>query len=92
MTIKADPELQHVLGHLSNAIRYTSQGDNEAARYELDSIEGLIFYDTDEAFVGHARGLEHERTQTDTEDRGQEEKSTLSKAEPLPKPETRPAA
>ncbi len=90
MTIKADPELQHVLGHLSNAIRYTSQGDNEAARYELDSIEGLIFYDTDEAFVGHARGLENERTQTDTE--GGEAKSTLSKAEPLPKTETRPAA
>lgn len=83
MTIKADPELQHVLGHLSNAIRYTSQGDQEAARYELDSIEGLIFFDTDEAFVGHARGLENERTQTDTESR--EEKSTLSKAEPLPK-------
>jgi hypothetical protein len=87
MTIKADPELQHVLGHLSNAIRYTSQDNPEAARYELDSIEGLIFFDTDEAFVGHARGLENERTQTDTEtDRSQEEAGALPKAEPLPKP------
>ena len=85
MTIKADPELQHVLGHLVNAIRYTSQGDHEAARYELDSIEGLVFFDTDEAFVGHARGLEH----------GNEEKEPLQKSEPLPEPsaqEEKPAA
>lgn len=79
MTIKADPELQHVLAHLIAAIRYTSEGDVEAARYELDSIEGLVLFDTDEEFVGFTRG----------QDDGEETKAAEPlQGEPLPEPAT----
>ena len=51
MTIKKDPELQHVLAHLWNAIDFTARGESTAAEHELESIAWLIFSDDDAHFV-----------------------------------------
>lgn len=45
MSIKEDAELQHVLGHFWLALEHLARGEDTAALYELDSIEGLIFFD-----------------------------------------------
>ncbi len=59
MSIKEDAELQHVLGHLWLAIEHATQGDNAAARYELDSIEGLIFFDDPDDRVAYLERIDY---------------------------------
>ena len=72
MTIKKDPELQHVLAHLWNAIDFTARGESTAAEHELESIAGLIFWDDDDHFVEFTRG----------DNDGKEEAEPMQEAEP----------
>jgi hypothetical protein len=74
ITIKKDSELQHVLAHLWNAVNYAAKGQPEAAEYELDSIAGLIFFDSDEEFVGFTRG----------DDNGEKKAEPMQEPEPMP--------
>ncbi len=81
MTIKEDAEVQHVLGHMWLALEHLAQGDQAAARYELDAIEGLIFFDDPEARVafleridyGKAEPLQRQATPTPTTGEAEEE-------------------
>lgn len=59
MSIKEDAELQHVLGHLWLAIEHAARGENNAALYELDSIEGLIFFNDPEDRVAYLERLNY---------------------------------
>lgn len=72
MTIKKDPELQHVLAHLWNAIDYAARGEPSAAEHELESIAGLIFWDDDDKFVAFTRG----------DNDGEEEAEPMQEAKP----------
>lgn len=56
MSIKHDPELRHVLSHLANAIEHLAHGSKDAALHELESIEGLIFWESDEEMRAHLEG------------------------------------
>ena len=59
MSIKDDAELQHVLGHLWLAIEHAARGEGNAALYELDSIEGLIFFNDPEDRVAYLERLNY---------------------------------
>ncbi len=60
ITIKNEPELQHVLGHLMEAVEHLSNGQPGAARIELRSIEGLVKFDSPEEMEAHADGEVHD--------------------------------
>lgn len=57
MSIKDDPELAHVLGHLWNAIDFAITGENDSAAYELDAVKGLIFFDDEDARADYLKRL-----------------------------------
>jgi hypothetical protein len=42
--LKNEPELRHVLAHLFYAIRALRNGQLRLSLYELESVEGLIFW------------------------------------------------
>ena len=44
IVILSEPELRHVLAHLVLAIEHAAEGRSRAARMELESVQGLIFY------------------------------------------------
>ena len=44
LRIKSEPELQHILAHLTLAIRALTKKRLGEATYEVDSIDGLIFF------------------------------------------------
>ena len=48
MSIKEDSELRHVLSHIINAIRANAEGNHAQALYEIDAVEGLVMWDTEE--------------------------------------------
>ncbi len=47
ISIKKNPELRHALAHMYYAIECLTRGKLDAALFELESIEGLIFWDDD---------------------------------------------
>ena len=51
ITIKNHPELRHVFAHLALAMDSLANGHPADAMYELQSIHGLIFFDSDEEQV-----------------------------------------
>ena len=59
MTIKDDSELQHALAHIWLAVDYLARGKNKAALYELDSIEGLIFFNDEAERLRHLEGIDY---------------------------------
>ncbi len=59
MTIKDDSELQHVFAHLWNAVDQLARGNNKAALYELDSIEGLVFFNDEADRLRHLEGINY---------------------------------
>lgn len=59
INIKDHPELRHALAHIYYAIEAVSQGNCKEARYELESIEGLIFWEDDEHMTRHLEGKKH---------------------------------
>jgi hypothetical protein len=79
VSIKEDAELQHVLGHLWLAIDHAARGEGNAALYELDSIEGLIFFNDSEDRVaylerlnyGKAEPLQRSTTEENPEETGE---------------------
>ena len=48
IVIKADPELRHVLSHMILALRALAEGHPRVAQYELQQIEGLVFFESDD--------------------------------------------
>lgn len=59
MSIKEDSEVQHALAHLWLAVDYLAKGEPEAARYELDGIEGLIFFADEHERLTYLRGKDN---------------------------------
>lgn len=51
LVVKREPELRHVLAHLYYAIDALRQGLPRLALLELQSIEGLVFWGTDDEEV-----------------------------------------
>jgi len=47
LSIKMEPELRHVLAHMIYAIEALVNGDTAEAQYEVESIKGLVFWDSD---------------------------------------------
>ncbi len=56
LRIKDHPELRHVLSHLHGAIDAMARGERETAQYELESIEGLIFFEDDDEMTQYLKG------------------------------------
>ena len=54
LSIKEHPELRHALAHLYYALEALARGDKSEALYEIRSIEGLIFWDTDEKMTHYS--------------------------------------
>jgi hypothetical protein len=59
MSIKDDSELQHALAHIWNAIDHVAKGEKAAALYELDSVEGLIFFNNEAERLEHLERLNY---------------------------------
>ena len=78
MSVKEDSELQHVLAHLWLALEAVAKGEDKAALYELDSIEGLIFFEDDDDRLDHLERVNY----------GDEKTEPLPEAEPLPEQKT----
>lgn len=57
INIKEHPELRHALAHMHYAIAALAKGNLAEAQYELDSIESLIFWESDEAMAGHLKSI-----------------------------------
>jgi len=57
ISIKMEPELRHVLAHMSYAIEALAKGNLGEAQYEIESIKGLVFWDNDEAMAADAEAL-----------------------------------
>ena len=48
LSIKMEPELRHALAHMIYAIDALAKGEVEEAKFEIESIRGLVFWDSDE--------------------------------------------
>lgn len=48
INIKEHPELRHALAHMFYAIRSLVEGHPAEADFELDSVEGLVFWEDDD--------------------------------------------
>ena len=56
ITIKREAELRHVLSHVINAIEHLAEGAPESALHELESITGLVFWETSAEMRGYLDG------------------------------------
>ena len=59
MSIKEDSELRHVLAHIMMAIKASAEGNHKTALYELDAVEGLIMWDTDEQMNDYLEDIDY---------------------------------
>lgn len=66
MNIKEEPELRHALAHIYYAIEALSNGHAAEALYELKSIEGLVFWDSDDDMTKYTEKW-HEKLQKQEE-------------------------
>lgn len=55
-TIKHDAELRHVLSHVIRAIEHLAHGSTDAALHELESIDGLVFFESEEEMRAFLEG------------------------------------
>ena len=67
-SIKSNAELRHVLSHLSLAISAIAKGNPNEAVYELEQIEGLLFFETDEEMSAYLRSIDYGDLQQDEKD------------------------
>lgn len=67
INIKDHPELRHALAHMHYAIAALAKGNIAEAKYELDSIESLIFWESDQAMVEHLKSIGYGQTPTHEE-------------------------
>lgn len=65
IVIKQQPELRHVLSHLHNAIEHLAEGAPESALHELESVAGLVFWETTDEMRGYLDGKSSETTRTE---------------------------
>ena len=47
LSIKMEPELRHVLAHMTYAIESLVKGEHAEAQYEIEEIKSAIFWDSD---------------------------------------------
>ena len=59
ISVKEQAELRHILAHMIYAIRANAEGHHAEARYEVDQIEGLVFWDDDEAMTKHIEAINY---------------------------------
>jgi len=59
MSIKEDSELRHVLSHIIMAIHANAKGDHQRAIYEIDAVDGLVMWDTDEQMNDYLRSIDY---------------------------------
>lgn len=57
MIIKDEPELRHVLAHLIMAIDAITEGNLKVAKHEVESIEGLIMWNSDQDMINHIEDI-----------------------------------
>lgn len=53
MIVKDDPELRHILAHLIMAIEAITEGNLKVAQHEIESIEGLVMWNSDQDMINH---------------------------------------
>ena len=82
ISVKEHPELRHVLAHLYYAIEALSSGHSGEALYELRSIEGLVFWDTDERMTEFSRRFYREKLQGQRKEKLQGQKEIRKKTRP----------
>jgi len=59
ISVKEQAELRHILAHMIYAIRANAEGHHAEAQYEVDQIEGLVFWEDDEAMTKHIEGIKY---------------------------------
>lgn len=59
ISVKSQAELRHILAHLIYAIRANAEGHHAEAMYEVDQIEGLVFWEDDEAMAKHIEAIDY---------------------------------
>ena len=59
ISVKEQAELRHILAHMIYAIRANAEGHHAEAMYEVDQIEGLVFWDDDESMTKHIEGIKY---------------------------------
>ncbi len=68
ISIKLEPELRHTLAHMIYAIEALANGEPAEARYELEEIKGLVFWDSEGGQTADAREwLAREQQESDDE-------------------------
>lgn len=72
ISIKMEPELRHALAHLIYAVDALAKGDLAEAQYEIESIKGLVFWDSDAGQTVDAREWLARQTSAEENDHGQE--------------------
>jgi hypothetical protein len=78
-----EPELRHVLAHLSQAIEAVAMGQPLLAQAELASIEGLVFYEDE----SQAEAILLARQEGQDGDQGQMHETEGTEAETTPEGE-----
>lgn len=59
ISIKEQAELRHVLAHIVYAIKALAEGNDNEAIYEVDQVEGLIFWEDDESMTKHLEAINY---------------------------------
>lgn len=72
-SVKMNPELRHVLAHMIYAIDCLVAGNTAEAAYELESIRGLVFWDSDKGQTADAEEWKDRTDEDDGEEDHQEE-------------------
>jgi len=81
ISVKEQAELRHILAHIIYAIRANAEGHHAEAQYEVDQIEGLVFWDDDEAMTKHIEGIQYGKVQQAEEETNETEEELQGKEE-----------
>lgn len=83
ISIKKHPELRHALAHMYYAIECLTRGKTDAALFELESIEGLIFWDDDRDMERSLEGYIDNQESEDGEESSESEQEVQWQKEEL---------
>lgn len=64
-SLKHNAQLRHVLAHLHQAIEHLAHGSTDAALHELESIEPMIFWESDEEMRAFLEGAEDGKSEAE---------------------------
>lgn len=74
ISVKEQAELRHILAHIIYAIRANADGHAAEAHYEVDQIEGLVFWDSDEDMTKMLEKMQYGKMQQEEEGEELQEK------------------